>query len=253
MGHKTHKLMCRAALLATLILTLPVCSCSQNDASVIRLGAPEGAGGLLVDYAIYLGQDTALITQFNYEAYDFQDCCSSNAQFALSSLGVDAAVVCVDAAESLIAADSRFTIVGPCIANSVLAVVRDTSIIRTIGIAQGRLYQTEIVKSLFGDECQTVSMSPLALGAAYESGQVDGVITDVEEATHLSGTRIAVADGEHDVITYMLVARKDLPELEYLAELFGGAATLLNNADELQAAIDKFGTYETNGEELGNG
>jgi hypothetical protein len=177
------------------------------------------------------------------KVFNYFDCCCSGTQWALSSQSLDAAILCPDEANVLIAEDSRYTIVGPCLANSVLVVVRDQTRTKSIGVAQSRQYQERLVQNLFGPESKAKPMLIQALPAAYEKNSVDGVVVDVEQAFRLNGTRLSVNRNDIDVITYALVARKDLPCIDELINAFSSAAEELNNADSLQQAMVSLDIY----------
>lgn len=215
----------------------------------IRIGAPDGAGGLLVAYAAArIGISAGVVP--GYTVTPIQDCCSSTAEWALSSQSVDAAVVCPDAAQALVQKDNRYTIVGPCLANSDLVVVREQAKTKKIGVAQHHQYQELIVKQVFGPQCQAVPMWPGSLPYAYEKDAVDGVVLDVSEGLRLPGVKLSSRAGNHDVVTYVLVTRKDyetVPELGQFVNSFREAAAELNDPARLQQAINSYNHYPANG------
>jgi hypothetical protein len=233
-----------------LFLTCTGCRTAQTaDTSTIKIGSPQGAGGLLVSYAAAKIAGKTEITPF-LEISPIRDCCSSYAQMALSSQSVDAAVVCVDAAKSLIEKDDRYVTIGPCLANSDLLVVRgNPDKTQKIGVSQDHLYQETIIDNLLGTGHQSIPMASTALAYAYEKGDVDGVVTDIEEALKISGTKLSSGGNKGDVITYVLVARKNLPGLTKLVTAFSEAASDLNNSEKLQQAIVSYNSYPTEGEE----
>jgi hypothetical protein len=236
--------------LPALFLTLTGCRTAQTaDTSPIKIGAPQGAGGLLVSYAA-AKIDAKTEVKPILEISPIRDCCSSYARMALSSRNLDAAVVCVDAAKSLIRKDDRYMIIGPCLVNSDLLVVHgDPDRAQTIGVSQDHLYQEVIIGNLPGPGKQAVPMASTALAYAYEKGDVDGVVIDIEEALKLSGTKLSSGGNNGDVITYVLVARKNLPGLTKLVAAFSEAASDLNNSEKLQQVIAKYNSYPTDGEE----
>jgi hypothetical protein len=232
----------RAASLAALALILITSACGRGpsgEGSVIRIGSPDGAGAVLANYAVKKMNVSAEVSK----AFDYFDCCYSGTQWALSSQSLDAAILCPDEADSLIAKDSRYTIIGPCLANSVLVVVKDRTKTKSIGVAQSRQYQKRLVQNLFGPESKAKPMLIQALPAAYEKNLVDGVVVDVEQAFRLNGTRLSVNRNDIDVITYMLVARKDLPGIDELINAFSSAAEELNNVDSLQGVMTNLDIY----------
>jgi hypothetical protein len=230
------------AALATLLLSASCAGNSVNDGQ-IKIGAPPGVSLILADY-VAAGMGTVKGATLALDVISLLDCCSANTEMALSSLSLDAALLCPDAAEALISSDDRYVIVGPCVANSAILVVRgDPSSARTIGISQNHLYQNDIVSALLGPAAETVPMEATALSYAYDKGEVDGVVIDIEEALQLTGTMLCVGGNKGDFITYDLVARKDLPGLGRLTDAFAAAATALNNPANLQAAIASYGQF----------
>jgi hypothetical protein len=245
----------RRALILALPAAFLVCSgChpapTAGDAPV-RIGAPQGAGGLLAAYAAEKTQVRMEVTP-EIDVSKIQDCCSSYAQWALSSRSVDAAVICVDAARALVEKDRRYTIIGPCLCNSDLVVVKDPQKVRTVGIAQNRRYQEEIVTRTWGQQVRVKPMLATALAYAYEQGAVDGIVIDLEEGLRLSGSRIAVTVNGGECITYMLVAAGDFqarPGFQPFLSAFGKSALELNDPVTLQQAIAKFSAYSVSGKE----
>jgi hypothetical protein len=211
----------------------------------VKIGSPQGAGGLLVSYAASKMQVKTEVTPF-MEVTAIQDCCSSYAQWALSSRSVDAAVICVDAARSLVEKDPRYTIIGPCLVNSDLLVVRDPAKVQIIGIVQNHQYQQGIVTKALGPACQVKPMMSTALAYAYTRGDVDGIVIDIEEALRLSGSRIKTAGENADLITYVLVASLEfqaLPGFNSFLAAFRESAVELNDRETLQKALEKYSSY----------
>ena len=224
-------LMFRAAMMAALASLLLSASCAghTDNGSQIKIGAPPGASLVLADYvAAKMGSTNGATPMLNIES--FPDCCSANMQLALSSLKIDAALMCPDAAEALVNRDDRYSIVGPCLANSDILVLRGApGTAKKIGISQNHNYQKDIVNRILGPGLETSSMSYASLSPAYERGDVDGVVIDIEGALLLTGTRLSVGGNLGDVVTYELVVRKDLPGLDKLKDAFASAATELSN------------------------
>ena len=204
---------------------------------------------LLADYvAAQMGIDSGAIPPLDLES--FPDCCSANIQLALSGLEIDAALMCPDAAGALVDRDDRYIIVGPCLANSDILVVRGgPSNAKKIGVSQNHLYQKDIVNMLLGPGPETIAMSYAALSPAYEKGDVDGVVIDIEGASMLTGTWLSVGGNLGDVVTYDLVALKNLAGLDRLKDAFAAAATALRDAVKLQAAITGSSQSPVNGKE----
>lgn len=224
----------RAAFVAVLLNVLFCVSC-QAAHEDIRIGAPDGAGEILARYAAdKLNADVTV--RNNSGVKEYFDCCAASTMWALSSGSLDIAILCPDEARSLVESDERYVILGPCIKNSVVIVVKDMTKTDTIGVAQGRIYQETLVKDVFGQTTVTRSMLIQSLPTAYERGIVDGVVIDIDKSIYLDGMVVPVP-GE-GVITYLLVARKDVADLDKVKEVFSQAARDLNNADILQEMIE---------------
>jgi hypothetical protein len=177
-----------------------------------------------------------------------QDCCTNNMAFALSSRTIDAALLCPDAAVELVARDNRYEILGPCLANSDVAVINGGGNAHKIGVVQGHAYQEDIARSLFGNDCETVAFLPAALGYAYQRNLVDGVITNVQEGIAFPGITVPI-NSSQDIVTFVLVVRADFKSKSALEAAFSEAASNLNRREALQRAIEKYSGYSTNGEE----
>jgi len=194
----------RTALLAVLLIACLLwngCNPAISGTGSIRIGAPGGVAGILVNYVIQENNTDTTMKSFNYDMFAVEDCCAATTQFALLTLAVDAALICPEAAESLINKDSNYINLGPIIVNSDVIVVRDKDKVATIGIAQKRGYQADIARQVFGATVKIQEVSPVALGYVYETGAVDGVIIDVENSIHLTGTRISVGNIDMHVVT----------------------------------------------------
>lgn len=236
------------AALASLLLSAS-CAGQADNGSQIKIGVPPGASLVLAGYvANQMGINSGATPTLDIES--FPDCCSANIQLALSSLKIDAALMCPDAAEALVVRDDRYSIVGPCLANSDILVLRgDPGTAKKIGISQNHNYQKDIVNRILGPGLETSSMSYASLSPAYDREDVDGVVIDIEGALLLTGTRLSVGGSLGDVVTYELVVRKDLPGLERLIGAFAAAATTLNDPVNLQAAITSYGQFPVSGGE----
>jgi hypothetical protein len=236
------------AALASLFL-LTGCAPGQSESqtrTVIRIGLPDGAAGIAARYVTErMGGEVIMVSPIH-------DCCSTTAEWALSGDDIDAAILCSDAAQSLLEKDNRYIIIGPCVANSDVIVIRDKIKTGKIGISQNHFYQTEIVKSSFGSKYELVFLMPSALPYAYEKGLVDGVVIDIEQAALLPGQTLSSRSVSGDAVTYVLAARKDYqnqPGFIKFVQGFSEAADDLTNPDILQWAIGEYGNYPANGKE----
>jgi hypothetical protein len=201
----------------TSLLFLIGCTPVQSETeSVLRIGIPDGVGGILASYTMEkMGDGAMAITPL-------RDCCSSTAEWALSGDDVDAAILCPDAALSLIEKDNRYVIIGPFVANSDVVVIRGEVKTGKIGIAQNHFYQAQIVKSLFGSQYEVTFLMPSALPYAYERGLIDGVVIDISPAGQLNGQRFSSRNESGDFVTYVLATRKDLQDKPEFKRLIRG-------------------------------
>jgi hypothetical protein len=254
MPNRTAQILRRMLILSIPLIVLACSGCrpaAPVEVLPVKIGSPQGAGGLLVACAAAKMEDKTEISPVT-EISPLQDCCSSYAQWALSSRSVDVAVICVDAARTLIENDRRYSIIGPCLSNSDMIVVKDPEKTKTVGISQNHQYQEELVRRVLGTGCQTKPMLSTALAYAYTRGDVDGVAVDIEEALNLSGSKLNNPVDYADLVTYVLVASHDFqstPAFPRLKTAFQEAASQLNDSGNLQQAIAKYSHYPVKGKE----
>lgn len=215
------------------------CTGQLSQIEAVRIGAPDGVGFILAKYAAGKLTENTEVTLLP-KVTEIFDCCSSTTQWALSSGSLDAAILCPDEARALVQSDQSYIILGPCLVNSIIVVIKDPSRIDTIAIARNRRYQQDVISSLFGQGSHTKQMLPQALPGAYERGLVDGVVVEIEQARQMEGIMLPVNSTGEDVVTYMLVVHKDLPGRDLLGEAFSAAAVELNEENNLQKAIDDY-------------
>ncbi|MGE5396235.1 MAG: ABC transporter substrate-binding (seleno)protein SaoB [Chitinophagales bacterium] len=209
----------------------------------VLIGVSDDAGGLVVDYLIR-NQDMPN-RRIKVEQSLFKDCCSSSGEWALGSGRLDLALLCPDAAARLVARDKRYEIVGPCLVNSDILVVRSGIKPKKIGITQNRWYQKRLALKQFKD-CQVISMLPGALPYAYEKGVVDGVVVDVGKGLYLKGQHHSINLDGKDTVTSVLVVSKKFkqnPSFQRLMVNWNNAVEELNRPAVLQQEINAY--YET--------
>ena len=171
-----------------------------------RIAVPDGVGGLAVHHALQ-GGDFHGAGALPASEYALKDCCAAVSEWAFSADEADMAVMCPDAAARLMEKDPRSEILGPCVVNSDVIILRPGVVPGRIGIARKRPYQKRLVVERFGPGCSVVAMPPSALPYAYEKGTVDGIVMDVLKGAFLVGERVS-AGGGADVVTYVLVVKK---------------------------------------------
>jgi hypothetical protein len=215
----------------------------KRDSSRSVIGIPDDTGGLIVHHML-LQEGLPFEARLDlFEAYAVKDCCSSTAEWALSGNLLDLAVICPDAAERLLKKDSRFRIVGPCLYNSEVLVVRPGSELKRLGIAHRRDRQQELLGSFCGAGCSVQPMLSASLPYAFERGIVDGIVVDFLKGSTLFGERISLAESKGEQTTYVMVVRKEWePSLHYrrFLELFRQAVRDLKNPEVLIAAVAAF-------------
>lgn len=215
----------------------------QRDPSKSVIGIPDDTGGLIIHYLLRQQGLPFEASVAPFEAYAVKDCCASTAEWALSGDLLDLAVICPDAAERLVQKDSRFRIVGPCLFNSEVLVLRPEREPKRLGVAQRRDRQINLLKAFCGESCAVQPMLPASLPYAYERGIVDGVVVDFLKGSSLSGERIPLVGSEGDQATYVLVVRKGWepsPRYRQFLELLRRAVTDLERPEALIGAVAAF-------------
>lgn len=174
-----------------------------------RIGVPEGAAGLLVPYVLQEKMTLSGIQAVHYEQQLLYDCCAATSQYALSSGHLDLAIMCPDAALTLIESNQRFEIVGSVLVNGdVFVLGSDRDVPATVGISQKREYQRQMVHERFGKQSAAVPMLHAAVPFAFARHEVDAVVVDITRALNLTGTVQSGGDRNRDRVTAVLVARK---------------------------------------------
>ena len=210
----------------------------------IRIGAPDDSGGLLLHYILHEKRYAKAELRHTFEAYPLKDCCTSTSEWAFSANQLDLAVMCPDAANRLIGKDSRFTIVGPCVVNSDVLVMKPGAAPRRIGVTQKRDYQERLVENRFGPGCAAVPMLTAALPYALERNFVDGVVVDILKGLAMVGGKAPASSGEKDMTTYVLVVKRGFNTTdlyrEFMETLAGAAAEL----NDIRALIPEVEAYK---------
>ncbi|OPX90861.1 MAG: hypothetical protein A4E53_00799 [Pelotomaculum sp. PtaB.Bin104] len=213
----------------------------EDNSGKVKIGAPDDAGGMIVHYLVNEKGYGGAVLQNNFELYPVKDCCTSTAQWALTTNLYDLAVMCPDASASLIEKDSRFEIVGPCLVNSDIVVLKTGLPPQKIGVAQSRTHQTQIVAEHFG--CAAAPMLPSAIPYAYEKNAVDGVVVDALRGLTMTGDKLPATAGAAGHITYVLVVNKSFKEdtrYQEFLRLFQESVNELNQPETLIEEIRKY-------------
>lgn len=227
------------AAAVTMVATLM----DRGDPSRSVIGIPDDTGGLIIHHLLRQQGLPFEASLAPFEGFTVKDCCSSSSEWALSGSLLDLAVICPDAAERLVWKDSRFRVVGPCVFNSEVLVLRPGREPKRVGVAKRRDRQVEFLKPVLGDGFMPQPMLPVSLPYAYERGIVDGVVVDFIKGSPLPGERIPLAGESGDQATYVLVVRQDrvpLPRLQVFLELLTRAVTDLEEPEALIGAVAAF-------------
>lgn len=215
----------------------------RRDPSKIRIGVPDGSGGLIIHRLMHGGDLARGEVVSDLDAYTMRDCCAGTSEWALGAEMLDVVLMCPDAARRLAEKDTRFEIVGPAVLNSDVLVIRPGAGPGRIGIAHKRRYQERLVKERFPGGCATVPMLPSSLPYAYERGIVDGVVVDVLRAFAISGERIPLSANGADLVTLVLVASKDFmasSRYRQFMELYERAVAELGDTGTLVRALEGY-------------
>ncbi|BAF58754.1 hypothetical membrane protein [Pelotomaculum thermopropionicum SI] len=224
----------------------------EESGGKVKIGTPDDTGGMIIHYLINEKGFQGAEARDDFEIYPVKDCCSSTSQWALSTGQYNLAVMCPDAAASLIEKDGRFEIAGPCLANSDIVVVKPGLTPRKIGVARNRSHQAQIAADIFGKGCAAVPMLPSALPCAYEKSAVDGVVVDALRGISMEGEKLS-AGGATGHVTYVLVVSKRFkedPRYREFISLFRESVDELNNPDILRKEIGRYKNIELSQEEI---
>lgn len=247
------KVLVALAVAVLLFLAGSVFPQREEDNGKVKIGAPDDTGGMIIHYLVHVKGYQDAETQGEFELYPVKDCCAGTSQWALSSDLLDLAVMCPDAAVSLLEKDDRFEIVGPCLLNSDIVVVRPGLVPQKIGVSQNRSHQEQIAAGVFGPDVATAPMLPLSIPYAYEKKAVDGVVVDALRGFTMSGDKIAAPAGPAGHITYVLVVSKSFkedPRYSEFVRLFQVAVEELNDPDVLIEEIRKYKNIDLTREEV---
>ncbi|KAF1084174.1 hypothetical protein SPSYN_02578 [Sporotomaculum syntrophicum] len=252
---KMRNYLVLAAVLGLLLMagnvTLPQ---PEKDNRLVKIGTPDDTGGLIIHYLVNTKGYAGAMVQQDFTMYPVKDCCASTAQWGLSTNLYDLAIMCPDAAVSLIAKDNRFEIVSPSLVNSDIVVIKSGQAPKKIGVAQNRNHQVKIVADHFAGDCATVPMLPSAIPYAYVKNVVDGVVVDALKGLTMQGTKLPATTNESEEhVTYVLVVNKSFkpdPRYHKFLRLFAESAVELNQPEILATAISNYKNIDFGHEEV---
>lgn len=242
-----------AVIALLLVVSLFAFPQREKDNCRVKIGTPDGTGGMIVHYLVSQKGYAEVEMLSEFEIYPVKDCCASTAQWALSTNLYDIALMCPDAAASLLEKDDRFEIVSPTLVNSDIVVVRPGIIPQQIGVSQNRAHQEQIVASVFGPDAVTAPMLPAAIPYAYEKKAVDGVVVDALRGFTMTGQKIPAPTDPGGHVTYVLVVNKSFkndPSYSKFITLFQASVEELNDPDVLINEIRDYMNIELTREEV---
>lgn len=135
------------------------------------------------------------------------------------------AILCKEAARTLVENNSDLEIIGPLFRNTDVIIKRDEKI-QKIAIQQSKFFHKDYLHEEYpgADVFQT---NRTALSYAYESSQVDAVFLDIAKSGSLKGIREYPDLGD----TFVLVAVKgyqEQPEFKKFMKVYNEAVEILN-------------------------
>jgi hypothetical protein len=206
--------LCVTGLVILLVASALAFSGKRVDGTILQVGIPDGAAGLVTNYVLQEKMRLPAIKSVRFEPYTLYDCCAGAAQYALGSGHLDIAILCPDAAQALVVKDRRFEIAGPVMVNSDIFIIRKGADLHApvIGVSQKRACQQQMVTRHFGQHSSVIPMLHTAVPFAYARGIVQGAVVDIVTALSLEGALVTAADQGHDICTSVLVVKKSLKD-----------------------------------------
>jgi hypothetical protein len=245
-----------AVTVVAAMLLLAACTASpqkEGNNGKVRIGAPDDTGGMIVHYLVNeKGYQEAEVLG-DFELYQVKDCCASTSQWALSTNQYEIAVMCPDAAVSLLEKDSRFEIVAPVLINSDIVVARPGTEPQKIGVSQNRSHQEQLATAVFGPGVISAPMLPAAIPYAYEKKAVDAVVVDALRGFTMDGEKIPASTAAGGHVTYVLVVNKSFmsePRYQQFIDLFKAAVEELNDPAVLIKEIREYKNINLTREEV---
>ncbi|EHI54690.1 hypothetical protein HMPREF9333_02150 [Johnsonella ignava ATCC 51276] len=135
------------------------------------------------------------------------------------------AILCKDAAKTLVENNKDLEIVCPLFQNTDV-IVKKNEHIKKIAIQQSKFFHEEYLLSIY-PESLIIQTNRTALAYAYESKQVDAVFIDIAKSGGLEGIREYPDLGD----TFVLVAvkgYKDSSDFKAFAKVYNEAVDILN-------------------------
>lgn len=176
----------------------------------LMIACGEDLAGQIVAYAAQTsGAGVDAVSMKRISFLQLNDCCGTQAEFALAGGDFDMAVLCPDAAQKFLSAGVPFRVLGGLVKNANVLVSRGTGPLLTVGYMNGRELQLKTVAEILGPSTKTHPIAAPALPYALECGAVDAVVLDVADAVKLR--RYESRALPCDTPTAVLVVHEDLP------------------------------------------
>lgn len=135
------------------------------------------------------------------------------------------AILCKEAAKSLVENNSNLEIIGPLFRNTDV-IVKKSEQIEKIAIQQSKLFHEEYLQAEY-PQAQIFQTNRTALSYAYESNQVDAILVDLAKSGSLDGLREYPELGD----TFVLVAvrgYREQAEFKRFVRIYNKAVDILN-------------------------
>ncbi len=241
-----RRVITAGAIAAVLVvIALIIASPGESVPGGLRIGSPDDTSGLIVDHMLRTATVDGEHVVEDLSALAIKDCCTSRAEWALSSEALDAAIMCPDAARRLVEKDARFVIVGPCLANSDVVLVRGDSTPQRVAFTQNRDYQVDVIADRFGAAAAATPMVTSAIPYAYERGTVGGAVIDALKARHLEGEWLPSTLGDGgDRVTYVLVVSTEFRDSDAYPGFIGAFEQSVTELNDPATLADAVGAYK---------
>lgn len=201
----------------------------------VNLGVPADTAGLIATQMDSVGLDGGV----SIDAYPLKDCCTTKTEYALSVDLLDAALLCPEAADRLLARDDRYERVGPVLVNSDVLVER-THPVRVVAVGIGRDHQEVLARHMWGQGVEVKTALASVVGFALVDGEVDAAVMDFLDARSVEASRTSAAAFGEDVVSYELVVRRGFregPQYAGFMRALSIAVRRLNDHDVLADAV----------------
>ncbi len=225
--------------IATAIVFIPV----EIKTIYIKIGVSDDSSGLIIDYLIRNKGLKDISTKKEFQSYSIKDCCSNTASWALSSQLLDVAIMCPDSAENLVKKDNRFEVLGPCILNSDIFIVKSQDAPKSFGMSQNRNGQERMVKDKYGDKTILIPMLTISLPYALEKESIDGIVIDSVKGFFVKGNKISSFNNK-DNVSYVLVVSKKFKKDKRYEKFLKAFKESIDELNNINIFVEEFSKYK---------